>query len=257
MANIHKTALVANPELLPDSVTVGPYSVIEEDVTIAENVWIDSHVSIKSGARIGPGCKIHHGAAISGPPQDMKFAGEKTELIIGANCTFREFTTMNRGTIAHGKTEIGDNCLFMAYTHVAHDCLVGSNVIVANLVNMGGHVVIDDWAFLGGGTVIHQFCHIGEHMMVGGGFRIAQDVIPYSLVAGFPISCRGLNITGLTRRNFSPDTISKLKSAFNILLNKKLKTTDALVKIENEVELIPEVKKVVDFIRTSERGVIK
>jgi len=257
MSNIHKTAIVAKPESIPSSATVGPYSIIEENVTIAENVWIDSQVSIKAGARIGPGCKIYHGAAIAGPPQDLKFGGEYTELIVGANCIIREFVTLNRGTLAHGKTEIGDNCLFMAYTHAAHDCTIGSNVIIANAVNMGGHVEIGDTAIIGGGTVIHQFCHIGEHTMIGGGFRVTQDVIPYSLAAGFPLKCFGVNSIGLKRRGFSDDTISKLKTAFRFLLSKKLKTRDALTKIESEIESIPEIKKVVDFIRASERGVIK
>jgi len=257
MSNIHKTALIANPESIPESAAVGPYSIIEADATIGEDVWIDSHVSIKSGARIGAGCKIFHGAAIAGPPQDLKYAGEKTELIVGANCTIREYVTMNRGTTAHGKSEIGDNCLFMAYSHVAHDCVVGSNVIVANVVEMGGHVEIGDQAIIGGGTVIHQFCHVGEHSMIGGGFRITQDIIPFSMAAGYPLRCLGLNIIGLKRRGFSPNLLSKLKTAFRYLLSKKLKTTDALAKIEQEIEMVPEVKRVVDFIRASERGVIK
>lgn len=257
MLNIHKTAIVANPEKIPDSVTVGPYSIIEDDVIIGENVWVDSHVSIKSGARIGSGCKIYHGAAIAGPPQDLKYAGEKTELIVGANCTIREYVTLNRGTAAHGKSEIGDNCLFMAYSHVAHDCIIGSNVIIANCVEMGGHVEIGDHTILGGGTVIHQFCKIGEYVMVGGGFRITQDVIPFSLDAGYPLKCLGLNSVGLKRKGFSAEVISRLREVFHFLLSRKLKTTEALKKIEEEVEMIPEVKRVVEFIRTSERGVVK
>ena len=195
-------------------------------------------VSVKAGARIGDGTKIYHGAAIAGPPQDLKFAGEKTELIIGKNCTIREFVTLNRGTVAHGKTEIGDNCLFMAYSHAAHDCIIGSNVILANTVEMGGHVEIGDWAIIGG-------------------FRVTQDIIPYSMVAGYPLKCMGLNSVGLSRRGFSDDTIAKLKTAFRFLMSKKLNTTEALAKIEAEIEMIAEVKKVVDFIRAGKRGVVK
>jgi UDP-N-acetylglucosamine acyltransferase len=257
MPKIHPTAIVANPDSMPDSVTIGPYSIIEDDVVIGDNVWIDSHVSIKSGARIGPGCKIYHGSAISGPPQDLKYADEKTELILGANCVVREFVSLNRGTVAHGKTEIGDNCFFMAYTHAAHDCMIGSNVIIANVAEMAGHVSIGDWAVVGGGTVIVQFCRIGEHAMIGGGFRVAQDIIPYSLTAGYPLKCFGLNSVGLKRRGFKSEVIASLKTAFQILLNKKLKTTDALAKIEQEVEIIPEVKRIVEFIRTSKKGVVK
>lgn len=256
-AKIHSTAIVTNPGAIPDTVTVGPYSIIEDDVVIGDNVWIDSHVSVKSGARIGPGCKIYHGAAIAGPPQDLKFAGEKTELIIGANCTIREFVTLNRGTIAHGKTQIGDGCFIMAYSHAAHDCTIGNNVILANCLEMGGHVEIGDYAVLGGGTVIHQFCRVGEHSITGGGFKISQDVLPYSMAAGFPLRCMGLNQVGLSRRGFPKEVISKLKSTFRLLLNKKLKTTEALVKIEQEIELIPEVRRIIEFIRSSERGVVK
>ena len=257
MPNIHPTAIVANPDKIPSSTTIGPYAIIEDDVVIGAEVMIDSHVSVKAGARIGDGTKIYHGAAIAGPPQDLKFAGEKTELVIGKNCTIREFVTLNRGTAAHGKTEIGDNCLFMAYSHAAHDCIIGSNVILANTAEMGGHVEIGDWAIIGGGTVIHQFSHIGEHAMVGGGFRVTQDVIPYSMVAGYPLKCMGLNSIGLSRRGFSDDTIAKLKKAYRFLMSKKLNTSEALAKIEAEIEMVPEVKRVVDFIRAGERGVVK
>ncbi|NLI16260.1 MAG: acyl-ACP--UDP-N-acetylglucosamine O-acyltransferase [candidate division Zixibacteria bacterium] len=191
MADIHSTAIVANPALIPDSVRVGPYAIIEDDVTLGANIWIDSHVSIKSGTRIGPGTKIFHAAAIGGPPQDLKFAGEKTELLIGANCKIREYATLNRGTIARGKSELGDNCLMMAYSHLAHDCIVGDNVIIANTVQMGGHVEIHDYAIVGGGSLIHQFCRIGAHSMVGGGYKVNQDILPYSLNAGYPIRCVG------------------------------------------------------------------
>ncbi len=257
MSNIHATAIVAQPDKIPASTTVGPYAIIEEDVVIGENVWIDSHVSIKDGSRIGDGCKIFHSAAIAGPPQDLKFGGEKTELVLGKNCIIREFVTLNRGTLAHGKSEIGDDCLFMAYSHVAHDCIIGSNVIVANNVQMGGHVEIGDNAIIGGSSVIHQFCVVGEHIMFGGGFRTTQDIMPYSLVAGYPLRCMGLNSIGLKRRGFPEETILKLKTAYRFLLSKKLKTREALAKIENEIEMIPEVKRLVEFVRSSERGVIK
>lgn len=257
MSGIHPTAIVANPEKVPRTVTIGPYSVIEDDVELGDGVWIDSHVSIKSYTRIGPNCRIFNGAAIAGPPQDLKFGGEKTFLIIGANCTIREYVTLNRGTAAHGKTEIGDNCLFMAYSHAAHDCIIGSNVIIANTVEMGGHVQIGDHAIIGGGTVIHQFCRIGEHSMIGGGFRVTQDVLPFSLAAGYPLRCLGLNAVGLKRRKFSPETISSLKKAFYFLLSSKLKTSQALEKIKTEIMPIPEIDRLVKFIETAERGIIK
>jgi UDP-N-acetylglucosamine acyltransferase len=231
--------------------------VIEDEVEIGENVWIDSHVSIKSGARIGDGCRIYFSSAIAGPPQDLKYAGEKTELIIGKNCTIREFVTLNRGTAAHGRSEIGDNCLIMAYSHVAHDCIIGPNVIIVNAVNMGGHVEIGDQAIIGGGTAIHQFCKIGEHAMVGAGYKVTQDILPYSLAAGYPIKCMGINLVGLSRRDFDEETISKLKTAFRYLMSDKLNTSEALSQIEKEVEMIPEVRRLVEFVRSSERGVTK
>jgi len=254
---LHQTALISKKASIGEDVKIGPFSIVEDDVEIGDGSMIDSHVSIKSGARIGKNVKIYHGAAIAGPPQDLKFGGEKTELILGDNTVIREFVTLNRGTKAHGRTEIGKNCLFMAYSHAAHDCVIGDNVILANSVQMGGHVQIGDWAIIGGGTVIHQFSLVGEHAMVGGGFRITQDIIPYTLVAGYPLKCLGLNSIGLKRRGFSDETIGELKKMLRYLMSTKLNTTQAMAKIDSEIKKIPEVVKVLEFIRRSERGVIK
>lgn len=253
----HPTAIVSSKAHIADDVSIGPFSIIEDDVEIGGGCVIDSGVSIKAGARIGKNVKIYHGAAVAGPPQDLKFGGEKTRLIVGANTVIREFVTLNRGTKAHGETVIGKNCLFMAYSHAAHDCIIGNNVILANSVQMGGHVEIGDWAIIGGGTVIHQFSHIGEHAMIGGGFRVTQDILPYSLVAGYPLRCLGVNAIGLERRGFSKETISELRKMFRFLMSKKLNTTQALKKIESEVARVPEVGKVLKFIERSDRGVIK
>jgi len=253
----HPTAIVSGKARIGEDVKIGPFSIIEDDVEIGEGCVIDSHVSIKSGARIGKNVKIYHGAAIAGPPQDLKFGGEKTELILGDNTMVREFVTLNRGTKAHGRTEIGENCLFMAYCHAAHDCIIGDNVILANSVQMGGHVQIGDWAIIGGGTVIHQFSRVGEHAMIGGGFRITQDILPYTLAAGYPLRCLGLNTIGLRRRGFSEETIAELKKLLRFLMSKKLNTTQALEKINIGIKMIPQVEKVLEFIRKSERGVIK
>jgi UDP-N-acetylglucosamine acyltransferase len=253
----HPTAIVSSAAHIGENVTIGPFCVIEDDVEIGEGCVIDSHVSVKSGARIGKNVKIYHGAAVSGPPQDLKFGGEKSELIVGDNTVIREFVTLNRGTKAHGKTEIGSNCLFMAYSHAAHDCIIGDNVILANSVQMGGHVEIGDWAIIGGGTVIHQFSVIGEHSMVGGGFRITQDILPFSMAAGYPLKCMGLNSVGLKRRGFSDETIGELKKVFRYLMSKKLNTSQALEKINTEVDRIPEVERVLEFLKKNERGVIK
>jgi len=253
----HSTAVVSKKAKIADDVKIGPFTIVEDDVVIGKGTFVDSSVSIKDGARIGENVKIYHGAAIAGPPQDLKFAGEKTELFVGDNTVVREFVTLNRGTAAHGKTEIGKNCLFMAYSHAAHDCIIGDNVIIANSVQMGGHVEIGDFAIIGGATVIHQFSLVGEHCMVGGGFRITQDILPYSTVAGYPLRCLGLNSIGLQRRGFSTETIAELKKLFRLLMSKKLNTSQALARIEEEVEKIPEVAKVLEFIKKSERGVVK
>lgn len=253
----HPTAIVSSTAKIADDVKIGPYSVIEDDVVIGRGTIVYSSVSIKDGARIGENVKIYHAAAVAGPPQDLKFAGEKTELFVGDNTIVREFVTLNRGTAAHGKTEIGKNCLFMAYSHAAHDCIIGDNVIIANSVQMGGHVEIGDYAIIGGATVIHQFCLVGEHCMVGGGFRITQDILPYSSVAGYPLRCLGLNSIGLQRRGFSPETIATLKKLFRLLMSKKLNTSQALAKIDVEVEKIPEVANVLEFIKRSGRGIVK
>ena len=252
----HPTAVISSKAELGD-ITVGPFTVIEDDVVIGDGTIIDSSVSIKSGARIGKDVKIYHGAAVAGPPQDLKFEGEKTELIVGDETVVREFVTLNRGTSALGKTEIGKNCLFMAYSHAAHDCIVGDNVIIANTVQMGGHVEIGDYAIIGGATVVHQFSLIGEHCMVGGGFRVTQDVLPYSMVAGYPLRCMGLNATGLKRRGFSDETIATLRKMFRYLMSKKMNTSQSIEKIENEIEKLPEVLKVLELIKKSDRGVIK
>jgi UDP-N-acetylglucosamine acyltransferase len=253
----HPTALVSGKAEIGANFKIGPYSIIEDDVIIGDNCTIDSHVAVKAGARLGNNIKIHHGAAIAGPPQDLKFAGERTELVIGDNTLIREFVTLNRGTTAHGKTEIGKNCLFMAYCHAAHDNIIGDNVILANSVQMGGHVVIGDWAIIGGGTVVHQFSLVGEHAMIGGGFRVTQDVMPFIAVAGYPLKYTGVNIIGLKRRGFSSDTINTLKTLFRFLTSKKMTSIQIKERIEREVPKIPEVLRVLAFIESSERGVIK
>ena len=253
----HPTALVSNKAEIGKNVKVGAFSIIEEDVVIGDGCFIDTNVSIKSGSRLGNNVKIYHGAAIGGPPQDLKYAGEKTELYIGDNTVIREFVDLNRGTISHGKTVIGKNCLLMAYSHAAHDCTVGDNVVFANGAQLGGHVTIGDWAILGGLACVHQFCTVGEHSMMGACFKATQDVIPYTLAAGTPLKCMGLNTIGLKRRGFSSPTINTLKTAIRYLISKKLTTSEAIKKIENEIELIPEVRKVLDFVKYSERGVTK
>ncbi|HNY91323.1 MAG: Acyl-(acyl-carrier-protein)--UDP-N-acetylglucosamine O-acyltransferase [bacterium ADurb.Bin431] len=256
MIEIHPTALVDNRAEIGDNVQIGPFAIIEEDVVIGAGTTIGPHVLAANGARIGKNCRIHNGAVVATLPQDLKFGGEKSLFEIGDNTTVREFATLNRGTAAHGKSSIGSNCLLMAYTHVAHDCTVGDNVIMANGVQLGGHVTIEDWAIIGGMTPVHQFCHVGQHCMIGGGFRVIQDVPPYILASEEPLRFAGLNSIGLRRRGFSSETLMLLKRVYRILYRSELNVSQAVVRIKSEFEITPEIGSVLRFIETSDRGII-
>jgi len=257
MSEIHATAIVSPKAQLADDVVIGPHSIIEEDVQIGPGCRIASNVLIASGSRIGGGVKISHGAVLGTLPQDLKFAGEKTTLTIGDNTTIREYATLNRATTYSYNTTVGSNCFIMAYAHVAHDCQIGNNVIMANSVNLAGHIEIDDYAILGGVLPVHQFVKIGAHCMIGGGFRVQQDVCPYALVGGYPLKVVGINSIGLRRRGFSKETIGSLEKAFKILFFSHLNTSQALERINGEMEIIPEVKNILDFIERSGRGMVK
>ena len=257
MTNIHPTAIVdAKAELRP-GVSIGPYSVVQDDVFIGDNTMIDSHVLIHAGARLGKRCRIAKGAVVGSDPQDLKYAGQKTTIEIGDDTVIREFCTLNRGTTFHYKTVIGSKCLLMAYVHVAHDCIIGDNVILANAVNMAGHVTIESFASIGGMSPIHQFVRIGCHAFVGGGLRVNKDVPPYILAAGEPIQFAGINRIGLTRRGFTAETLHEIRGAYKTIYRSNLNTTQALEKIRSESNIIPEVKIILDFIESSERGIIK
>ena len=255
-SKIDKLAVVHPNASIGDNVSVGPFTVIEEDVIIGTDTVIGPHALISSGARIGSQCTIHHGAAVGGPPQDLKYQNEKTELIIGDRTVVREFATLHRGTIAHGKTEIGSDTFIMAYAHVAHDSQIGSHVILANSVNMGGHVEIADWAIVGGLTAIHQFVKIGCHAMVGGNTGVGKDVPPYVMAANEPFRFEGLNKVGLRRRGFQRDALDALDAAYTILFLSNLNVSQAVERIKAEVPQVAEVRTVLDFISKSTRGII-
>ena len=254
---IHNTAFIDPKARIGENVSIGAFSVIDADVEIGEGTVIGSHVHVFDGARIGKSCNIHMGASIASIPQDLKFGGEASLFIIGDHTTVRENATLNRGTSAHGKSEIGSNCLLMAYAHVAHDCIVGNNVIMANGVQLGGHVEIEDFVIIGGMTPVHQFCKIGAHAMVGGAYRVVQDVPPYITCAGEPMQYHGLNSIGLRRRGFNASVVSKLKQTYKLLFRSGMNVTQAVAAINESVELIPEVQHVLDFIAKSDRGLIK
>lgn len=257
ITSIHPTAVIDPSAQLDTGVTVEPYAIIDANVEIGAGSVIGSHTRIASGTRLGREVRIHHGAAVGTVPQDLKFGGEDTLLIVGDRTVIRECATLNRGTHARGKTEVGADCLIMAYAHVAHDCVLGDRVILANAVQLGGHVSIGDWAILGGAVVVHQFSLIGAHVMVGGGFRVTQDVPPYAVVGGYPLKVLTVNKIGLERRGFTPEQIKALSGAFRILFRSGLNLTQAMDKLKSEGAKTAEVEHLIGFFTKSERGVMR
>lgn len=239
------------------SVVIDPFVTIEQNVEIGEGTRIGSNVTIMEGARIGKNCTIFPGAVISGIPQDLKFRGEETLAIIGDNTTIRECVTINRGTASKGKTVVGNNCLIMAYSHVAHDSVVGDNVIISNATQIAGEVIIDNFAVIGGGTLIHQFCHIGPHVMIQGGALVNKDIPPYVKAAREPIAYAGVNSIGLRRRGFSNDTIREIQDIYRYLYLSGYNNSDAVERIEAELPATKERDEIIMFVRNSKRGIIK
>ncbi|MBI2793186.1 MAG: acyl-ACP--UDP-N-acetylglucosamine O-acyltransferase [Ignavibacteria bacterium] len=252
---IHPSSVISKNARISDGVSVGPFCVIESDVEIGQGTVLMSNVFISNGSRIGTDVRIHPGVVVGTQPQDLKYAGQGTLVFVGDRTVLREYTTVNRGTVATGRTVVGSDCLLMAYSHVAHDCVVGNNVILANSVNLGGHVEVHDWGIVGGVSGIHQFTRIGAHSMIAGCSRIVQDVPPYTLAAREPLIIEGLNLIGLRRRGFTPQTIKSIEEFYDILYTSQLNTTDALEYYESAVtNPIAEVQVIIDFIRSSKRG---
>lgn len=240
-----------------ENVTIDPFTVIHGDVEIGDNTWIGPHVTILDGARIGKNCRIFPGAVISAIPQDLKFGGEMTYAIIGDNTTIRECVTVNRGTSASGKTVVGSNCLLMAYAHIAHDCVIGNNCVIVNAVQMAGHVEVGDYAIIGGTSAIHQFSRIGAHAIIAGGSLVRKDIPPYVKAGREPVVYLGVNRVGLRRRGFTNEQIYQIHEIYRTLYLKGYNTTEALNIIESTFEPTPERDTILDFIRKSERGIIR
>ena len=251
LAYVHPEAKIAR------NVVIEPFTTIHKNVTIGSGTWIGSNVTIMEGARIGDNCRIFPGAVISAIPQDLKFEGEDSITIIGDNTTIRECVTINRGTNASGKTEIGSNCLIMATAHIAHDCVVGDNAIIVNGVLLGGHVTVGKFAVLGGLSAIHQFINIGAHAMISGGSLVRKDVPPYTKAAKEPLSYVGINSIGLRRRGFNSEKITEIQDVYRILYQQTYNNSQALEKIEAEMEATPERDEIITFIRNSKRGIMK
>ena len=253
---IHPTVIIDPASELMEDVEIGPYTVIEADVRVGAGSIIGPHVLLASGARLGRHVTIFKGAVVATPPQDLKFKGEPSTVEIGNNTVVREFATLHRGTSATGRTVVGADCFLMAYSHVAHDCVVEDKVIMANSVNLAGHVHLEEYVTIGGIVPVHQFVRVGRHSFIAGGTRVPKDVPPYILAANEPLKFAGLNHVGLKRRGFSAKTLADLKHAYQLIYNSDLNTSQALTRIREEMELTPEIKHVIDFIESSERGII-
>lgn len=254
----HPQAIISPEAKIGSSVVIGPFAVIEAGAVIGDHTEIRSAAVITKFARIGSECVIHPGAVIGGEPQDLKFKGEDSLAIIGNRTVIREYATINRGTEASGKTEIGDDCLIMAYCHAAHDCHIGNHVVVANATQLGGHVTIHDHVVVGGVVKIHQFCTVGKHAMIGADTKIVKDIAPYLLIDGNPAQVFGLNKIGLKRRGFTPDILNELEEFYTKIFHSGLNVSDGLNKfLQERGGVLPETQNCINFIRTSKRGIMR
>jgi len=257
-ALVHPTAIVHPGASLGDGCRIGPYSVVGEAVRLGRNCELVSHAVVQGDTEVGEGCRFFPFCSIGLEPQDLKYKGEATRVVIGSRNAFREFTTVHAGTAGGGGvTRIGDRNFFMASTHIAHDCQVGNDTIFANAATLAGHVTVEDFAVIGAFSGVHQFCRIGSHAYIGGYSVITQDALPFVLTVGNRARAYGINLIGLKRRGFGSETIAGLRKAYRLLFHSKLTTTRALARIEKDLGGIPEVAALASFIRSSERGIVK
>ena len=254
---IHQLACVHPDAQIGENVIIEPFVNIGKDVVIGDGTRIMSNAVVMEGARIGKNCKIFPRAVIAGIPQDLKFDGEYTTVEIGDNTTIREYVTVNRGTKTKGKTVVGNNCLLMAYVHIAHDVKVGNNCVIVSHTGIAGEVEIGDWAIIGGGTMIHQFVRIGAHVMIGGASRVRKDVPPYVKAAREPLAYVGVNSVGLRRRGFTNEKIWEIHDIYRELYQKGMNFGDALNYIEENYPQSEERDLVIEFVRSSKRGIMK
>ena len=255
---IHPTAIVDAKAEIDSDVEIGPYSIIKENVAIGSGTIIGPHVVIEPYVTIGPDCQIFQFAAIGAIPQSLKFEGIETHVKIGNKSIIREFVTIHRGTgFGGGVTEIGEENFLMAYTHIAHDCKTGRKVVMSNNATLAGHITIGDFATIGGLVAIHQFVRIGEHAFVGGASAVGKDIPPYVIAAGPRVTLHGLNSVGLKRYGFSQKTLSLLKKAYRIIFRIGITLNEAIERVTAEVEQVPEVIKLIDFIKSSQRGITR
>jgi UDP-N-acetylglucosamine acyltransferase len=242
---------------IADNVVIEPFVTIDKNVVIGAGSRIRSNAVILAGTRIGENCTVFPGAVIGAEPQDLKFKGEDSLVIIGNNTTIRECATVHRGTASRGRTIIGDNCLIMAYCHVAHDCILCNNIIMSNSTQLAGEVEVADYAVIGGGTLVHQFTHIGKHTMIQGGSKVTKDIPPFVTVGREPITYAGINSIGLRRRGYTNEQINNVQDIYRLIYNSGLNISDAIAKIESEFPATAERDEILLFVRNSARGIIK
>ncbi len=254
---VHPVSFVDPAARLADGVVVGPGAVVGPHVTVGAGTTIGSHALLTGWLTVGRECRIHHGAVLGSPPQDLKYKPGESYLTVGDRTEIREYVTANLATEAGETTRIGSDCLLMAYSHVAHNCQIGDHAILANAVQLAGYVAVDDWAIVGGGTVVHQFTRIGRHAMVGGGSRISQDVTPFVKAAGSPPRLAGLNSIGLQRRGFAPEAIAALEKAYKLLFREGLTAAQAVTRMREEFAGVAEVEQLAHFVETSARGITR
>ncbi len=255
---IHKTAIVHKKAKIGKGVSIGPYTIVGENIEIGEGCFIGPHVFLDGWTKMGKNCQIIGQAAIGTPPQCLEYKGEKTKVIMGENNIIREFVTINRGTKQGGGiTRIGNNNFLMAYSHIAHDCQIGNGVILANVATLAGHVTVEDYAVIGGVVAIHQYVRIGAYTMIGGFSPVRKDVIPYAIGAGDPLRISGINTIGLRRHGFSSKELSILKEAFRLIFRSRLNLSQAIERIGKELEKTDPLKHLLEFLRTSKRGICR
>ncbi len=257
MNSISNLAFVHPEAKLGDNVIVEPFAFVDKNTEIGDGTLIMSQATVLYGSRLGKNCKIFPHATIGGIPQDLKFHGEDTFVEIGDNTSIRECATVNRGTASKGFTKIGKDCLIMAYSHVAHDCVLHDNVILGNATQLAGEIEIEDYANVSGGSLVHQFTRIGAHTMIQGGSKVSKDIPPYIMVGREPIIFVGLNVVGLRRRGYSSEKINSIQEVYRFLYQFGLNVSQATEKIENELPDSDERKVIVDFIRMSNRGIVR
>lgn len=256
-AQVHPTAVVDPKAEIGPGTVIGPYCIVHAGVVLGAECWLQNHVTLSGPMVAGARNKFYAYCSIGQQTQDLKYAGEPTYLEIGDENTFREFVTVNRSTTAAGRTRIGHRGNYLAYSHIGHDCTVGDAVVFSNNGTLAGHVQVGDHAIMGGLTAVHQFCRLGRYAITGGCSKIVQDVPPFMIADGNPAKVRGINIVGLERSGFPPETVRTIKEAFRLIYRSKFNTRQALEAIQQELPATPEITQIIEFIQTSERGIIR